>query len=69
MAVIRRKRRAFVEQEDCVAWGCCVKVCPIGAIQVMRGIMARVDAEKCVGCGRCAKECPASVIAVQEVEA
>ena len=28
MASIRKKRKAFVEQADCVACGCCVKVCP-----------------------------------------
>ena len=65
----RMKRKAFVAQELCVACGCCVKVCPMGAIQIMKGIMAAVDCGKCVGCGKCAKECPASVITIKEVEA
>ena len=65
----RMKRKAFVAQELCVACGCCVKVCPMGAIQIMQGIMATVDFTKCVGCGKCAKECPASVITIKEVEA
>lgn len=68
MAVVRKKRRAVVAGKDCVACGCCVKVCPKGAIQVIKGIMAQVDAEKCVGCSKCAKECPASVITMQEAE-
>lgn len=68
MASIRKKRKAFVEQADCVACGCCVKVCPLEAIRIISGIMAQVDMGKCVGCGKCAKECPASVITVQEVE-
>ena len=68
MAVIRKKRKAFVKHSDCVACGCCVKVCPLGEIQIISGIMAQVDMEKCVGCGKCAKECPASVIKIQEVE-
>ena len=41
----------------------------MGAIQIMKGIMAAVDFSKCVGCGKCAKECPASVITIKEVEA
>ncbi len=53
---------------ECVACGCCVKVCPKGAIQIRKGIAADVDWEKCVGCGMCARECPASVIEVQEVQ-
>jgi len=65
----RMKRKAFVAQDLCVACGCCVKVCPMGAIQIMNGIMAAVDFSKCVGCGKCAKECPASVITIKEVEA
>ncbi len=68
MASIRKKRKAFVEQADCVACGCCVKVCPLEAIRIISGIMAQVDMGKCVGCGKCAKECPASVITVREVE-
>ena len=68
MSAIRKKRKAFVEQEDCVACGCCVKVCPLGAIQIMKGIMAQVNMDNCVGCGKCAKECPASVVEIREVE-
>ena len=62
----KNRRRAGVDEKACVACGCCVKVCPLGAIEVVRGIAARVDWSKCVGCGKCAKECPASVIAVRE---
>ena len=69
MSAIRKKRKAFITHEDCVACGCCVKTCPVGAIQIMRGIMARVNMDKCLGCGKCAKECPASVIQIREVEA
>ena len=42
-------RIAWVGRE-CVACGCCEKVCPRGAIGVALGVIARVDAEKCVGC-------------------
>ena len=52
MAGIRKKRRAYVEQKDCVACGGCVKVCPLNAIQVYRGLYAQVDEAKCVGCGK-----------------
>ena len=62
----RKKRKAFVDEKFCVACGSCVKVCPMSAIQVYNGIMAKVNLEKCVGCGKCAKECPASVITVKE---
>ena len=61
------RRVAAVDERACVACGCCVKVCPLQAIAVVRGIRAQVDEGKCVGCGRCARECPASVIAIREV--
>ena len=67
MAGIRKKRRAYVEQKDCVACGCCVKVCPMKAIRIDRGLYAQVSEDKCVGCGKCAKECPATVIEIREV--
>lgn len=64
---IRKKRKASVDKEHCVACGCCVKVCPMNAISIWKGVMAKVDWKRCVGCGKCLKECPASVITVQEV--
>ena len=65
----RKRRKAWVNQRDCVACGCCVKVCPKEAITVIKGLFAQVDIKKCVGCGKCAKECPASVIEMREVTA
>ena len=65
----RRKRRAVVNGDICVACGCCARVCPLSAIQVVKGITAQVDKERCVGCGKCAKECPASVITIEEATA
>lgn len=63
----KKKRKAFVEADDCVACGCCAKVCPRSAIEIWRGITAKIDFEMCVGCGKCVKECPASVISIREV--
>lgn len=69
MKSVKKRRKARVDTSACVACGCCVKVCPMKAIEIVRGIAARVDPDKCVGCGKCAAECPASVITVEEVEA
>lgn len=66
-AKVRKKRNAFVDADSCVACGCCVRVCLLGAISIPKGIVAKVDLERCVGCGKCAKECPASVIEIREV--
>lgn len=52
--------------KECVACGCCMRVCPKDAIQIRWGIAAHVDEEKCVGCGKCAKVCPAAVIDIVE---
>ena len=64
----RKRRRAVVDGDACVACGCCVKACPLAAIQGRHGVRAAVDPARCVGCGRGAKECPASVIDIQEVQ-
>ena len=68
MNSVKKRRRAVVDPSACVACGCCVKVCPLQAIGIIRGTAARVDPEKCVGCGKCARECPASVIVIREAE-
>lgn len=59
------KRKAAVSIRECVACGCCIKVCPRQAITVLNGIYAQIDKNLCVGCGACAKECPASIIAME----
>ncbi len=65
----KKRCQAVVEKKDCVACGCCVKVCPKEAITVIKGLFAQVDTDRCVGCDKCAKECPASVIEMREVTA
>jgi len=64
----RMKRRAFIRTDDCVACGCCMKICPRNAISIPKGICAEIDSELCVGCGKCAKECPASIITLEVAE-
>ena len=60
-------KKAFVNRKLCVACGCCLTACRLGAISIPRGVYAMIDEKKCVGCGMCAKTCPASVIEVKEV--
>ncbi|MXP74382.1 4Fe-4S ferredoxin [Lachnospiraceae bacterium WCA-9-b2] len=62
------KRKAVVSLQDCVACGCCMKICPRNAISIPKGICAEIDSELCVGCGKCAKECPASIITLEVME-
>lgn len=63
------KRKAIVSIRECVSCGCCMKICPKGAITIPTGIHAVIDKELCVGCGKCAKECPASIITLEVTEA
>lgn len=62
------KRKAVVSTKECVACGCCVKVCPRNAITVPKGIYAEINTSQCVGCGKCAKECPAGIITLEVEE-
>ncbi|HBA68052.1 MAG TPA: 4Fe-4S ferredoxin [Lachnospiraceae bacterium] len=62
------KKKAAVSIRECVACGCCIKVCPRNAITVPGGIHAVVNKELCVGCGKCVKECPASIISLEVTE-
>lgn len=62
------KRKAKINICECVACGCCMKICPKNAITIPNGVYAKIDWELCVGCGKCAKECPASVITLEVSE-
>ena len=61
----KAKKKACI-QSDCVACGCCMKVCPVKAISIPHGIIAIVDSQKCIGCGKCRAACPAGVIELME---
>ena len=38
MNQVKKRRRAVVDHYHCVACGCCVKVCPMQAIEIAAGI-------------------------------
>ena len=61
-------KRYAVVGEYCVACGSCLKVCPMSAIAIWKGVTARVDPALCVGCGKCTKECPAGTIELENRE-
>lgn len=62
-------RRIALIDSDCVSCGSCVKICPLQAIQIYKGMIAQVNTDKCVGCGKCARNCPADVITIAQREA
>lgn len=55
-------KKAKVKEKECVACGCCLKVCPKSAIKIKKGLFAEIDKKVCVACGKCIVICPASVI-------
>lgn len=61
-------RRAFINDKLCVACGCCLTACKVGAVSIPEGVCAIIDDSKCVGCGMCAEKCPASIIEIKEVK-
>lgn len=62
------KRYALVD-DYCVACGSCIKVCPMSAIRIWKGVAAQVAPAVCVGCGKCVSECPAGAITLLQREA
>lgn len=42
----------------CIHCGCCIKACPVGALDVAEGRI-RINRETCRSCGTCVKTCPA----------
>ena len=46
--VKKMRKKAIIPQNECVACGCCEKVCPMGAISIYKGVYAKVDEIKMV---------------------
>ena len=64
-AEARKRKKAKVFMDECVACGACVNVCPVGAIRIFKGIWAVPDSGRCIGCSRCEAICPASAISME----
>lgn len=48
---------------SCLGFGDCSKICPSGAIRIIKGI-ASINPEKCNSCGLCIEICPKKVISI-----
>lgn len=48
---------------SCLGWGDCARVCPFGAIALIKGRI-EIDEERCTGCGKCISICPKGVVAL-----
>ncbi len=51
------KDHYVVDANACISCRLCVRVCPVGAISMVKG-KAVIDPEKCINCGICAGEVP-----------
>ena len=49
-------------QENCMYCGACARICPVGALEVVRPELWKIDRDKCINCGRCVKVCRKSAL-------
>lgn len=66
MDLRKHHRRTAKIGADCVACGCCVRVCPLLRHPNLERYHSPGVADRCVGCGKCAAECPATIITLEE---
>lgn len=52
----------------CLGYGSCARVCPVNAIEMTPGWIARVHKDRCIGCGRCVDACPRGIIKMVPAE-
>jgi heterodisulfide reductase subunit A len=64
-------REAFygvVDPQDCDGCGVCDRVCPVGAVELVKKKEASVVPGLCTGCGICAADCPRDAITMNAFE-
>ncbi len=52
-----------VRRDICAYCGCCVSVCPQGALELIDAYLD-VDEDSCTDCGICARVCPLGALEV-----
>lgn len=57
------KKELMVDAKTCINCGSCIKVCKIGALEYLNG-MVNIHREKCVTCGSCTKVCPVNALKI-----
>jgi heterodisulfide reductase subunit A len=67
-AHVREAFYGVVERQDCDGCGVCDRVCPFGAVELVKKKEASVVAALCTGCGICAADCPRDAITMNGFE-
>lgn len=47
-----------VDEAKCTGCGCCVLICPEGAVDNLPSFIARIDHDLCTECLECLEGCP-----------
>lgn len=63
-AAVHSLSHPILDSEKCIGCGTCVKVCPEGALKIIKG-KSKIDYEKCFGCGVCIVSCPTKALRVK----
>ncbi len=51
-------------EEKCTACGCCMNICPVGAISLPEKMKAHIEPGICIGCGECLCACKFDAVGV-----
>lgn len=55
-----------ISQENCIACGACIDICPMEAITMGVSGSAEVNLERCIGCGLCLMSCSTDAVKLIE---
>lgn len=65
---VREAIYGVVEREGCDGCGVCDRVCPFGAVELVKKEAASIVPALCTGCGICAADCPRDCITMNGFE-
>ncbi len=64
---MQQELKAFIDEENCIGCGKCIRVCPTDAIVGSKQVLHTILPQFCTSCSHCVATCPTDCITISQL--